>query len=34
MSQFQLMAKVNIQLSGGMKIDKGQTFFVILENFC
>ena len=30
MSQFQLMAKVNIQLSGGMKIDKGQTFFVNL----
>lgn len=25
MSQFQLMAKVNIQLSGGMKIDKGGT---------
>lgn len=30
MSQFQLTAKVNIPLSGGMRIDKGQTFFVNL----
>lgn len=30
MSQFQLTAKVNIPLHGGMRIDKGQTFFVNL----
>ena len=30
MSQFQLTAKVNIPLSGEMRIDKGQTFFVNL----